>query len=124
MCEQRYAASDRMRLKRDIVRVAAGIEDEPRVLPFVLGAAGHAPDERVRETAIRALGELDDSQGVVHRRLCAWLHDGSYRVRGAAARALGERGDPRAIPQLRARAGIEAEPQVLAALERALNALR
>ncbi|MHC4845727.1 MAG: HEAT repeat domain-containing protein, partial [Planctomycetota bacterium] len=60
--------------------------------------------------------------GVVFRRLCEWLHDGSYRVRRAAAGALRRLDDPRAVPHLRARADIEAEPQVLAALERALNA--
>jgi len=122
MCAERFAATDRMRLKRDIVYVVSGLDDEPRALPFLLGAAARGADERVREAAISTLPRQGNPNGVVFRRLCEWLHDGSYRVRRAAAGALRQMGDPRAVPHLRARADIEVEPQVLSALERALNA--
>lgn len=112
---------DAVRLDRDLVALAATLDDPARV-PFLMGVAREHPERWVRAAAVEGLGRFPGAHGeTVFLQLCASLHDESYAVRAAAAQALGETGDSRAKTQLRARWDLEVDPTVLTALQEALD---
>ncbi|MHC5209207.1 MAG: M1 family aminopeptidase [Planctomycetota bacterium] len=121
LCRRVAAGTDEMRLDRTVMEVVSGLEDDRRVVPFLLGAARREPVPRVRAAALTGLAGHEDPHGVIFRELAAALHDPSFQVRAAAARALGRRQDPAARQQLLARRAIESDAQVLGALDRALR---
>ena len=119
----RFDATSQVRLQRDLVELA-GLVDDPRVLPFLIGVARNNPERWVRAAALGQLGQpgwrFPDQ---VFRQLCASLNDESYEVRAAAADALAELGDPRAAVHLRARLDLEDDVTTWQALADALDAV-
>jgi len=114
---------DAVRLDRDLVELAAALDDPARI-PFLIGVARQHPERWVRTAAVEGLGNVTGPQReAAFRQLCTSLHDESYDVRATAAAALGDSDDARAETQLRARWDLETDPVVLSALEDALGAM-
>lgn len=124
LLESTLGSTDKVRLARDCVQIAAGLDDE-RVLPLLVGAARSHPEPWVRAAALSELGAQEWRRpDVVFRTLCLGLSDLRWRVRAAAADALARHDDAQAVLHLRARHALEDEPMVMAALEDALEQLR
>lgn len=114
---------DAVRLDRDLVELAAAL-DEPDRIPFLIGVARQHPERWVRTAAVEGLGTVTGPRReAAFRQLCTSLHDESYDVRATAAAALGSSNDARAETQLRARWDLETDPVVLSALEGALGTI-
>ncbi|MGQ0554315.1 MAG: M1 family aminopeptidase [Planctomycetota bacterium] len=124
LCTDLAERTSKSRLDRDILRIVADMEFEPRAVPFLLAAARTELEPGVREAALLGLGRRAELDFVIDRQLSEALYDRSHKVRAAAATALAQRGDPSARLALEARRAIEIDSLVLGALDSALQRLR
>jgi aminopeptidase N len=112
----------RWRLRESLVQSLARVPGEPALAPLLVATTRTDPTPRVRATAVHLLRGRGDPPPDVRFRLAAeLLWDGSHVVRAAAATLLGDWPDAQSGPLLEARRSIEIDPDVLAALDAALD---